>query len=109
MESTPKFEVEIAGYRQPMVTSIGIILGFLLAFLANWAIENDGTPALSTATDWAVALTILAGVALFTVALFRLLNNRIYSNPGQRYQTTFRIYISGFVFAFLGLFCALAI
>lgn len=36
-----KYDAEIAPYRQPMVTSIGIVLGFLLAFLANWAAQAD--------------------------------------------------------------------
>lgn len=109
MEPEVKFETEVAGYRQPMVTSIGIILGFLLAFLANWAVEADDGPALSSASDYAVALTLFASVILFTVALFRLLNNRIHPDVGERYQVTFRIYIFGFLLAFSGLGLALLI
>ena len=103
----PKYEDEVVGYRQPMVTSIGIVLGFLLAFLANWAAEAHEAPAVSTLSDAAVALALLGSVGLFTVALFRLLDNRVHDRAGERYQVTFRIYISAFVFAFLGLGVAL--
>jgi hypothetical protein len=109
MEPEKTFETEVAAYRQPMVTSIGIVLGFLLAFLANWAVEADEAPALSTASDFAVALALLGSVVLFTVALFRLLNNRVYPNAGERYQTTFRVYIVAFLLAFSGLAVALII
>lgn len=107
--TSPKFEDDIAGYRQPMVTSIGIVLGFLLAFLAGWAAEADNAPAISTISDVAVALGLLGSVGLFTLALFRLLDNRVRDRTGERYQATFRIYICAFVFAFLGLGVALII
>jgi len=103
MEQERKYEAEVAAYRQPMVTSIGIILGFILAFMANWAAAADDAPAVSTPSDWIIALTLLGSVALFTTALFRLLDNRVHANAGERYQTTFRIYIFAFLFAFAGL------
>ena len=103
----PKYEDEIAGYRQPMVTSIGIVLAFLLAFLANWAAEATNAPAISTVSDAVVALALLGSVGLFTVALFRVLDNRVHDRAGERYQRTFRIYISAFVFSFVGLGVAL--
>lgn len=107
MDPKGKYETDVAGYRQPMVTSIGIIVGFLLAFLANWAVEEDGTPALSSASDYAVALTLIASVVLFTIVLYRLLNNRIHPNAGERYQITFRVYIFALLLAFSGLSFAL--
>lgn len=109
MTADKKFETEVAGYRQPMVTSIGIILGFMLGFLANWAATADDAPALSTTSDFAIALTLFASVILFTIVLFRLLNNRIYANAGERYQTTFRLYILALVTAIVGLAVALVI
>lgn len=104
-----KYDAEIAPYRQPMVTSIGIVLGFLLAFLANWAAQADAEPALSSASDFLIALALLGSAGLFTLALFRLLDNRRHANAGERYQTSFRIYILGFLFAFAGLTIALVI
>ena len=46
---------------------------------------------------------------LFTVALFRRLKTRVYPNAGERYQTTFRIYIVAFLLALSGLAVALII
>lgn len=109
MDEQKKLESEIAGYRQPMVTSVGIILGFLLAFLANWAVQADDTPALHSASDFVIALALFGSVVLFTTVLFRMLDNRIHADAGTRYQTTFRIYICGFLLAFSGLALALVI
>ena len=109
MSEEKTFETEIAPFRQPMVTSIGIVLGFLLAFLANWAAQADAEPALSSASDFLIAIALLGSAALFTTALYRLLDSRIHANAGERYQTTFRIYILGFLLAFLGLAIALVI
>ncbi len=105
-----EFESEIAGYRQPMVTSVGIVLGFLLAFLANWASQADGSsPALYSASDFIIALALFGSAVLFTIVLFRMLNNRIHADAATRYQTTFRIYICGFLLAFSGLAVALVV
>jgi uncharacterized membrane protein len=109
MSDDNSYDAETAPFRQPMVTSIGIVLGFLLAFLANWAAEANAEPALSTASDYVIALALLASAALFTTALFRLLDNRVHANPGMRYQTSFRIYILAFLLAFIGLAVALLI
>ena len=112
MDSTnrdPRFDAEIAPYRQPMVTSIGIIMGFLLSFLANWAVDADDQPALEYASDYAVVGTLLLSVTLFTVSLFRLLNNRIVADAGVRYQRTLHIYMAAIVLAFVGLTGALTV
>jgi hypothetical protein len=105
----PRFDGEIAPFRQPMVTSIGIIMGFLLSFLANWAVDADDEPALVYASDFAVVGTLLFSVTLFTIALFRLLNNRIVADAGARYQRTLHIYMTAIVLAFVGLTGALTV
>jgi hypothetical protein len=109
MSEGKTYETEVAPFRQPMVTSIGIVLGFLLAFLANWAAQADAEPALSSASDFVIAFALLGSAGFLTTALFLLLDNRIHANTGERYQTTFRIYILGFVLAFVGLAIALVI
>ncbi len=103
----PLFENEITPFRQPMVTSIGIIMGFLLSFLANWAVNSDGAPVLHDPADWIVALTLVLSIMLFGNVLFRLLDNRIRPQPGERYQATLRLYMIALVLAFLGLCIAL--
>ncbi len=99
----PRYEADIAPYRQPMVTSIGIIMGFMLNFLANWAVTDDDQSALQTPADWIVAGSIMASMILFAVVLYRLLDNRL-SPQGQarRYAGTFRLYMAALVVAFTG-------
>jgi hypothetical protein len=90
-----------------MVTSIGIILGFQLGFLANWAAEADGAPAVSSAGDAILALTFLASICLFTLVLLRVLDNRKRADAGPRYAATLRLYLAALLTAIGGLVAAL--
>lgn len=108
-KSPVRYENEVAAFRQPMVTSLGIILGFLLAFLANWAIDDDGGPVFGNLADAAVFVSLAGAIMLFTLVLFRLLDNRIHPEPGRRYQATFRLYIGAIILTFSGLGFAAAI
>jgi len=105
----PIYEDEVAGYRQPMVTSIGIVMGFLLAFAANWAVSDHEGPALQDSVDWLVAGVILVSISLMVVVLARLLDNRRREATGRRYQTTFRLYIAAITIGLLGLTGALLV
>ncbi|MBS0483070.1 MAG: hypothetical protein JSR96_13180 [Proteobacteria bacterium] len=104
---TDRYDDEVAGFRQPMVTSVGIILGFLLGFLANWAAESDKAPALATPSDYALAGTLGISMVCFVVVLFRLLDNRVVERPGLRYRTTLRLYMASMTIAGVGLAAAL--
>ena len=105
-----EFENDIAGFRQPMVTSIGIILGFLLTFLANWAVADDGDRALQTSADWLVASTLLVSITVLVAVLARLLDNRIRpGSNGLHYQLTFRLYIGAIALGIAGLAASLVI
>lgn len=99
---------DIAPMRQPMVTSIGIILGFILNFLANWATEDDAGETVLTAADHAVAVTLLLAIAIMCLVLFRLLDIR---PPAERdvarYTLTFRLYCGSILLAFAGVGAAL--
>ncbi len=106
-ETCPTYEAEIAGFRQPMVTSIGIIMGFQLGFLANWALTAETVPAVSGLADTVLALTFMASIALFTLVLFRVLNNRTNPQPGMGYQRSLRYYLAALILAFSGLAVAL--
>lgn len=111
MDNKPekRLESEVAAYRQPMVTSLGIILGFMLAFLANWASQASDAPAVETASDWLIFGALAVSIALLVVVLYRLLDNHVQPNPGERYQATVKLYMTGIVIAFLGLAAALVI
>lgn len=105
----PRLESEVAAYRQPMVTSLGIILGFMLAFLANWASQASDEPAVASASDWLIFGALAVSIALSVIVLYRLLDNHVHLQPGQRYQTTLKLYMTAIIVAFAGLAAALVI
>lgn len=107
--ATPKLDNEMAPYRQPMVTSLGIILGFMLAFLANWAATAEDEPAVIWVSDWVIFGGLMLSIVLSTVVLHRLLDNRIHPETGQRYRTTLRLYMAAIIIAFASLAVALVI
>jgi hypothetical protein len=90
--------MEIKDFRQPMVTSIGVILGFLIGFLGQWVTE----PAfkLASANDYLVFAGSLAGVVLLLLALYRMLSPAIATDVLQHYQRTLQLYMAGIVVAF---------
>lgn len=101
---------DIRDFRQPMVTSIGIMLGFLMNFLAQWAIADDDHPAIQSVADGVVALTLVIGIGLMIFVLFKLLTNRYdITNAGIYYQGIFRWYMAAILVSFGGLVAALFI
>ena len=101
---------DIRDFRQPMVTSIGIMLGFLMNFLAQWAVADDDNPAIQTLADKVVALTLLVGIGLMIIVLFKLLTNKYNTaQAGIYYQSIFRWYMAAIVVSFSGLAAALFI
>jgi hypothetical protein len=101
---------DIRDFRQPMVTSVGIILGFLMNFLAQWAIADDDNPAIQTLADGVVASTLLVGIGLMIFVLFKLLTNKYdIAQAGVYYQGIFRWYMAAIIVSFLGLASALFI
>ena len=91
----------IQNYRSPMVTAIGIILGFVLGFTATWATQPV------TETDWSdllIGVGLMASVILLIISLYRILNNKYPAeNAGRYYQKTLRYFIVGLCTAFLGI------
>lgn len=99
---------DVAPFRQPMVTSLGIIMGFLLNFLAGWATEDSEGETLMTAADYAVAVPLLLAIAMMSLVLFRLLDARLPAgSAAAHYDTTFRLYCAAIVIAFTGVGTAL--
>ena len=91
----------IQNYRQPMVTSIGIILGFVLGFTGKWATE----PVTETETsDHFISIGLFTSIILLIVALYRILNNNFpKDNTAKYYQKTLTIFIIGISSAFVGI------
>lgn len=94
---------DIAPLRQPMVTSLGIIMGFLLNFLAGWATEDEVGNTLMTSADYAVAVSLLVAIAMMCLVLFRLLDIRQPAHViARRYDATFTLYRIAIIMAFSG-------
>ena len=96
------FHGELKDYRQPAVTSLGIILGFLLSYLGNWANSSSGA-LLVDKSDIAVFSFIVVAVGILVVVLYRMLNPLIPgADPLRYYQKTLRLYVVGLILAFTG-------
>ena len=96
MDASKNFEIK--DYRQPVVTSLGIILGFLLGFLGQWITEPNF--ALHGAGDVVTLLGTLMGAVLLFVALFRMLSPHVQAEQALAvYQGVLRIYLAGVVIA----------
>jgi uncharacterized membrane protein len=90
----------IQNYRQPMVTAIGIILGFVLGFTGKWATEPVEKTEFS---DYLVIIGLFLSIVLLIVALFRILNNKFPNdNAANYYQKTLKLFIVGICLAFSG-------
>ena len=90
--------MEIKDYRQPMVTSVGVILGFLMGFLGQWVTE----PAfhLATVSDYLVFAGSLMGVVLLLIALYRMLSPVLPKDVEPYYLRTLQLYMGGIIVAF---------
>lgn len=99
---------DLTSYRQPMITSLGIIMGFLLNFLAGWATKEDQVSEIQNKADWIVALTMGPALVLMVLVLYRMLDMR---HPMERieaiYMNTLRLYMAAIVLAFCGVAVAL--
>jgi divalent metal cation (Fe/Co/Zn/Cd) transporter len=88
--------IDLKDYRQPVVTSLGIILGFLLGFLGQWVTED--TFSLKQTGDIITFLGSITGMFLLLIALFRML---LPSEPSEqalaKYQSILRMYAIGVV------------
>ncbi|MDE2385161.1 MAG: hypothetical protein KGO53_11135 [Alphaproteobacteria bacterium] len=105
----PEIKVrDLAAFRQPMVTSLGIIMGFLLNFLAGWATRDDNTSEMKNSADWIVAATLLPALVIMVIVLYRILDIRHKADEVVAiYTTTLRLYMLAIVLAFVGVGAAL--
>ncbi len=101
---------DIAPFRQPMVTSLGILMGFLLNFLASWAIQDEAEWEAFTTADCVVVSTVFVALALMCAVLYRLLDIRPSAEAaGRAYVGTFRLYMASIILAFMGLGMAILV
>lgn len=95
----------IQNYRQPMVTSIGIILGFVLGFTGKWATE----PVEKTeVTDYIVIIGLFVSIVLLILSMYRILNNNYpQEDTAKYYKKTLNLFIIGLSLAFIGVIASI--
>ena len=98
-DKAPETPFDIKDFRQPVVTSVGVLLGFLIGFLGQWVTETGF--ALRSIGDGLVFAGALIGFVLLLITLFRMLWPGI---PPARalnaYRRTLTLYICGLIIAF---------
>lgn len=95
----------IQNYRQPMVTAIGIILGFVLGFVGKWATEPVSE---TTTSDYIIVFGLFLSITLLITALFRILNNNFPKDTvANYYRKTLIVFILGVSSAFVGVIGAI--
>ncbi len=98
MPEAPPFDPK--DYRQPLVTSLGVFLGFLVGFIGQWVTEVDF--ALRTSSDHITFWGALASATMLLRALYRMLLP--VADAAQAlayYRTTLRLYMAGIALAFV--------
>ena len=99
MKKMDNNKIDLKDYRQPMVTSLGVFLGFLLGFLGQWMTEYNF--ALKNAGDYTVFIGCFTGAVLLFFALFRMLTpNLPVDGLHGYYYRTLRLYMAGVLTAF---------
>jgi hypothetical protein len=92
--------IDLKDYRQPLVTSLGIIVGFLLGFLGEWVTEETFT--LKSLGDFLTFLGSVTGMILLLSALFLMLSPRDPSEDTVAiYRRILRLYATGVVIPLL--------
>jgi uncharacterized membrane protein YjfL (UPF0719 family) len=84
---------KIQGYRQPMVTATGIILGFVLNFASSWVRTDSALPEVLA---FVVFGLILIGMVCLVLVLNRVLRMGVPAATAERYyQRTLSLFIIG--------------
>jgi hypothetical protein len=87
---------DIKDFRQPLVTSLGVILGFLLGFLGQWVTEDAFE--LRGASDSITFVGCIVGSLMLLTALIRMLSPGVTPELATTfYRNTLRIFIVGVV------------
>lgn len=95
-------EDKISSVRGPMVTATGIILGFLLNYVATW-VRSD-----IFVSEWQayfIGCCVFLGTVCLIFVLFRILSLDFDTDQALRYyRNTLYLFIFGISFAFVGFF-----
>jgi hypothetical protein len=85
-------------YRQPMVTALGIFLGFMLNYTSQW-IRDAFTK--NRSRDILVAIGIAICIALLLFVLFRILKMHYPVEPERFYRITLLLFLVAMALPFI--------
>lgn len=92
----------LQGYRQPLVTATGILLGFILNFMASW-VKADSE--LSDLIAWIVAISLIVGIVGLIIVLYRALRRDYPIDRADAWhRTTLYLFVVSVAVAFAGVF-----
>lgn len=93
-------EDKIQSYRQPLVTSTGIILGFILNFASTFVKTDTG---LSDLIAYIIGICILTGIICLIIVLSRVLKMKYPKEKAEEYyQKTLNYFLFGVSISFVG-------
>jgi hypothetical protein len=96
---------KIQAYRQPLVTSTGILLGFILNFASSWA-TNAFTR--HRFREVVVAIAITTCIIILLIVLYRILNIHYPKEQADKYyKTTLVLFIIGVAIPFIAILITL--
>jgi hypothetical protein len=92
---------KIQFFRQPLVTSTGILLGFTLNVAAGWVSTAFTNERLS---NYIIALGIIIHIPLYIIVLYRILNMNYPKDKQEAYyKKTLILFITGISIDFLSI------
>ncbi|MBL0609165.1 hypothetical protein V3429_18520 [Aeromonas jandaei] len=94
---------KITNLRAPMVTANGIILGFLLNYMATW-VRGDVEHVGSAWQAYLIGMCVFSGTVSMIFVLFRILSVRQDDDALTYYRHTLYLFIFGISIAFFGVF-----
>jgi uncharacterized membrane protein YjfL (UPF0719 family) len=98
---------KIHAYRQPMVTTTGILLGFVLNFATSWITKGFKTNSLK---EFIIGIGLCTCILLLMIVLYRILKiDDRKENADTYYKKTLLLLISGLSITFCSILLVMVI
>jgi uncharacterized membrane protein YcjF (UPF0283 family) len=86
-------------FRQPMVTAVGILLGFILNFASSWVRDAFSKHLFR---EFVIAISLALCIALLVIVLYRILSMHYPKDRAEEYyKKTLTLFIVGITLPFV--------